>query len=133
MRNKIYFAALPLVALAIALTFTMHSRPAVAAMSPISIKQCFIIHKAMSTNTGGTQIVFVNRTSKPVKRVTFAVGYRNAAEHFLRKVTDVGNFAPGVVIDHKYSLYSDVTYAGTQPTSCNVIAAWWQDGSSWTP
>lgn len=133
MKSKIYFIALPFVALLIALALTLHSRPAVAASNPISIKQCFIIHKAMSTNAGGTQIVFVNRSSKPVKRVTFAVGYRNSAERFLRKVTDLGEFAPGVVIDHKYSLYSDVTYAGTQPTSCNAIAVWWQDGSSWTP
>jgi hypothetical protein len=134
MSKKILLASAAALGIAAASLFAAHSRPAAAAaaVNPVSIKQCFIIHKALSSMAGGTQIVFVNRSSKSIKRVTFAVAYRNAAEHFLRKVTDVGDFAPGVVIDHKYPLYSDVTYAGTQPRSCTVIAVWWMDGSSWS-
>lgn len=101
--------------------------------NPITISQCFITQpKPLSKTAGGTQIDYVNNGTKTATNVIFAVGYRNAQEHFLRKVTDVGTFAPGNPVQHHFSLYNDVTYAGTKPSSCSAIAVTFSDGSRWT-
>jgi hypothetical protein len=100
--------------------------------NPISITQCFITEpKPMSKKAGGTQIDYVNTSMKTASKVIFAVGYRNAQEHFLRKVTDIGSFGPGQPVAHHFSLYNDVTYAGKQPASCSAISVTFADGSSW--
>jgi hypothetical protein len=102
------------------------------AKNPISIKQCFIIEpKMLSKNAGGTQIDYVNHGAKTASTITFAVGYRNAAQHFLRRVTDYGTFAPGTEVSHRFNLYNDVTYAGKQTQGCAAIAVKWSDGTSW--
>jgi len=104
-----------------------------AKTNPISIQHCFItVPKGLSKKAGGTQIGYVNRGPKTAESVTFAVGYRNAAQHFLRRVTDYGSFAPGALIDHHFSLYSDVTYAGKQNQGCRAVAVKWSDGTRWT-
>lgn len=101
--------------------------------NPITISQCFITQpKPLSKTAGGTQIDYVNNGPKTATTIIFAVGYRNAQEHFLRKVTDVGNFAPGNPVQHHFSLYNDVTYAGTKPTSCSAVVVTWSDGTRWT-
>lgn len=101
--------------------------------SPITISQCFVTQpKPMSKTAGGTQIDYVNNGSKTATTIIFAVGYRNAQEHFLRKVTDVGSFAPGQHVQHHFSLYNDVTYAGTKTASCSAISVTWADGTKWT-
>lgn len=117
--------------LGLALTCSLAVR-ALAQNNPIQIKQCFITEKALSKNASGTQIVYVNRSAKDVKSVVFVVGYRNAAGHYLRKVQDDGDFGPGVVINHHFALYSDVTYAGKETTSCSVFTVKWADGTVWT-
>ena len=109
--------------------------PAVAQAktNPISIQHCFVtVPKGLSKKAGGTQIGYVNRGSKTAESVTFAVGYRNAAQHFLRRVTDYGSFSPGVMIDHHFALYSDVTYAGKQTQGCQAVSVKWSDGTRWT-
>lgn len=101
--------------------------------NPITISQCFITHpKPMSKNAGGTQIDYVNNGPKTATQIIFAVGYRNAQEHFLRKVTDIGSFAPGNPVQHHFSLFNDVTYAGTTTTSCSAVVVTFSDGSRWT-
>jgi hypothetical protein len=101
--------------------------------NPITISQCFITQpKPLSKTASGTQIDYVNNGSKTATNIIFAVGYRNAQEHFVRKVTDVGNFAPGQSVQHHFSLYNDVTYAGTKTASCSAIAVTWSDGTRWT-
>jgi hypothetical protein len=51
--------------------------------------------------------------------------------HYLRRVTDVGSFAPGVTITHRLSLYNDVTYAGSQTTTCVPVEVKWAGGTLW--
>ena len=105
--------------------------PAQAA-APILIKSCTVAKpKPMSHMAGGTQIVFVNLGKKTASMVTFAVGYRNAASHYLRRVDDAGSFAPGVTINHTLTLYNDVTYAGAQTTMCAPVRVKWEGGTLW--
>jgi hypothetical protein len=105
-----------------------------AATNPISIVHCFVTNpKPLSKLAGGTQIVYVVNGSKTATSVTFAVGYRNAENKFLRRVTDVGSFQAGTQIDHHFDLYNDVTYAGKQTSSCSAVSVKWSDGSTWKP
>lgn len=105
--------------------------PAQAA-APILIKSCTVAKpKPMSHMANGTTIVYVNLGRKTAASITFAVGYRNASSHYLRRVTDVGSFAPGVTINHTLSLYNDVTYSGAQTTMCAPIEVKWAGGAVW--
>jgi hypothetical protein len=105
--------------------------PAYAA-APILIKSCTVAKpKPMSHLAGGTTIVYVNLGHKIASSITFAVGYRNASMHYLRRVTDVGSFAPGATIDHTLNLYNDVTYAGSQTTTCFPVEVKWAGGTVW--
>ena len=89
----------------------------------VKVLQCFVtVPKAMSKKASGTQIVYMNMGTKPLSSVTFAVGYRNASENYIRKVVDQGTFAPHDKIDHHFALYSDVTFAGKATTLCGAIA-----------
>jgi len=104
-----------------------------AAMSPIHISQCFVtVPKAMSKKASGTQIVYTNTSRKGATHITFAVGYRNAESNYLRRVTDDGNFAPGVQINHHFALYNDVTFAGKTTRSCSAVSVKYADGTSWS-
>lgn len=106
--------------------------PVCALANPIQIQQCFITQpKALSHNASGTQIVYMNKGPKTAVAVTFAVGYRNAANHFARRVVDDGVFAPNAVINHHFDLYKDVTYAGKAVQFCWPVAVKWRDGTSW--
>ena len=117
---------------AIAAGLLAPSVPALAASNPIQIKQCFVtVPKAMSKTASGTQIVYVNHGSKVATHVTFAVAYRNSETHFLRKVIDQGQFAPGATINHHFDLYNDITYGGKTVQSCNAVAVTWMDGTKW--
>jgi hypothetical protein len=128
--SKPFAALLSLAALAALLPLA--STPARAASNPITINHCFVIQpRPMSRTAGGTQIVYVNNGPKTASRITFQVGYRNAESKYLRKVTDVGNFAPGAQIDHRFDLFSDVTYAGKATQSCAAISVRWSDGTAW--
>jgi hypothetical protein len=107
------------------------SLPAQAA-APILIKSCTVAKpKPLSHMAGGTHIVYVNLGKKTASEITFAVGYRNASSHYLRRVQDVGSFAPGATIDHVLPLYNDVTYAGAQTSSCLPIQVKWAGGTLW--
>ncbi len=107
------------------------SLPAQAA-APILIKSCTVVKpKPLSHMAGGTHIVYVNLGKKTASEITFAVGYRNASQHYLRRVQDVGSFAPGATIDHVLSLYNDVTYAGAQTSSCLPVQVKWAGGTVW--
>ncbi|HEY6325231.1 MAG TPA: hypothetical protein VIW73_01770 [Candidatus Cybelea sp.] len=121
-------AALTVVGIAATIAATL---PAQAA-APILIKSCTVVKpKPLSHMAGGTHIVYVNLGKKTASEITFAVGYRNASQHYLRRVQDVGSFAPGATIDHTLSLYNDVTYAGAQTTSCLPIQVKWAGGTIW--
>jgi hypothetical protein len=105
--------------------------PAQAA-TPILIKSCVVVKPApLSHKPRGTQITYVILGSKTVSSVTFAVGYRNASQHYLRRVTDVGTFSPGATIDHTLSLYNDVTYAGAQTSMCVPTEVKYAGGTVW--
>lgn len=105
--------------------------PAQAA-APVAIKSCTVVKpKPMSHLAGGTKIVYVIYGHKTAASITFAVGYRNASMHYLRRVTDVGTFSPGVTIDHTLPLYNDVTYAGAQTSTCIPVEVKWAGGTVW--
>lgn len=102
------------------------------AAAPVLIKSCTIAKpKPMSHMAGGTRIVYVIYGHKIASSITFAVGYRNASSHYIRRVTDVGTFSPGVTINHLLSLYNDVTYSGAQTSMCAPIEVKWAGGSVW--
>jgi hypothetical protein len=125
------FGRMIAVTLAAAAAATASIGPARAA-APILIKSCTIAKpKPMSHMAGGTQITYVNLGHRTASSITFAVGYRNASTHYLRRVTDVGSFAPGVTIMHTLSLYNDVTYAGAQTSTCVPIEVKWAGGTVW--
>ncbi|MBV8345750.1 MAG: hypothetical protein JO190_12275 [Candidatus Eremiobacteraeota bacterium] len=103
-----------------------------AAAAPILIKSCTIEKpKPLSHMAAGTHIVYVNLGKKTASEITFVVGYRNASQHYLRRVQDVGSFSPGATIDHVLSLYNDVTYAGAQTSSCVPVQVKWAGGTVW--
>lgn len=106
--------------------------PASAASVPVLIKQCYVTPpKVLSKNASGTQINYIIYGKKAAAEITFAVSYRNAAQTFLRTVTDHGSFAAGTEIQHHFPLYSDVTYAGKHVQSCVPIKVKWADSTLW--
>jgi len=119
-------------AVALCAAFALGAHAPAQASAPVVIKQCFIIQpRPLSKNAGGTQIDYIIYGKKNAASITFAVGYRNAAQHFLRTVTDYGNFAPGVEIQHRFDLFNDVTYAGKQVSSCIPTRVRWADSTTW--
>lgn len=102
-----------------------------SAAAPVLVKQCFITKpKPLSNNASGTQIDYVIYGKKAASQITFAVSYRNSAQHFLRTVTDVGTFSPGTEIQHHFDLYNDVTYGG-QTATCVPTKVKWADSTLW--
>jgi hypothetical protein len=105
--------------------------PAQAA-APIMIKSCTVAKpKPFSHMAGGTRISFVNMGTRTASEITFAVGYRNAASHYMRRVDDVGSFAPHATITHVLPLYNDVTYAGATTSLCAPVRVKWAGGTMW--
>jgi len=118
-------------ALLAAAAVAVSAGPAQAA-APVLIKSCTVVKpKPMSHLANGTNIVYVILGSKTAASITFAVGYRNASSHYLRRVTDVGTFSPGVTINHTLTLYNDVTYSGAQTSSCFPTEVKWAGGTVW--
>ncbi|MBV9718816.1 MAG: hypothetical protein JOZ77_05825 [Candidatus Eremiobacteraeota bacterium] len=125
--------AIRLIAVAvIGISAALASMGPARAAAPILIKSCTIAKpKPMSHMAGGTNIVYVVLGRRTAASITFAVGYRNASSHYLRRVTDVGTFSPGATISHKLTLYNDVTYAGAQTTMCAPVEVKWAGGTMW--
>jgi hypothetical protein len=120
------------ISLLAAATATASIGPARAASTPILIKSCTVSKpKPLSHMASGTDITYVNLGHRTASSVTFAVGYRNASEHYLRRVTDVGSFAPGATISHHLTLYNDVTYAGAATTLCAAVQVKYEGGTVW--
>ncbi len=108
------------------------SMAASAAPNPIAVHQCFVtVPKHMSSRASGTQIVYVNQGHQPATKVVFAVGYRNSSQNYLRRVADVGNFAPGATVDHHFDLYNDVTFGGKTTTTCSAISVTFANAHVW--
>lgn len=102
-----------------------------AASAPITIQQCFVtVPKHMSQKASGTQITYVNNAKVAASKVTFAVSYRNSSNNFLRRVSDVGTFAPGATVDHHFDLYNDVTFGG-KTAHCSVVSVTFANGNVW--
>jgi hypothetical protein len=112
---------------------SVSSNPALAAKNPITIQQCFVqVPKPLSHTASGTTIVYVNNGPKTATHITFQVVYRNAENKFMRRVTDNGEFRPGVQVDHSFKLFNDVTYAGKQTQACAAVSVTWSDGTKWS-
>ncbi len=117
---------------AVTSAFLGASISAASAAAPVLVKQCFITApKPLSKNASGTQIDYIIYGKKNASAITFSVAYRNAASHYVRTVTDDGSFAPGVLIQHHFSLFSDVTYAGKHVQSCVPTKVKWADATLW--
>ncbi len=117
---------------ALCTAFAVASVAPALATAPVLVKQCFVSSpKPLSKNASGTQIDYIIYGKKAAASITFAVGYRNAAQHFLRTVTDYGTFSPGTEIQHHFDLYNDVTYAGKQVSSCIPTRVKWADSTMW--
>ena len=103
-----------------------------SAAAPELVKSCFVTApKPLSKNASGTQIDYIIYGKKAASQITFAIAYRNAAQHFLRTVTDYGKFSPGVQINHHFDLFNDVTYAGKEVQSCVPTKVKWADSTLW--
>ncbi len=119
---------LPLLAIALGIGLSL---PASAQQNPISIQQCFItVPKHMSSRATGTQIVYTNNGHQVATKVVFAVSYRNSNQSYLRRVADVGSFAPGVQVDHHFDLYNDVTFGG-KTAHCTAVSVTFANGHVW--
>ncbi|HTZ54337.1 MAG TPA: hypothetical protein VMB20_04690 [Candidatus Acidoferrum sp.] len=98
---------------------------------PITVQQCFVtVPKHMSTKASGTQITYTNTGHQMASKVTFAVSYKNSGGNYLRRVSDVGSFAPGATIDHHFDLYNDVTFGG-KTAHCSVVSVTFANGHVW--
>jgi hypothetical protein len=125
------FSRLILIAIVFGITVSISIGQALAA-APVLVKQCTVTKpRPLSHNASGTQIEYVIYGKKNAASITFLVGYRNAAQNFLRRVTDYGSFSPGTTINHHFDLYNDVTYAGSQTQSCVPIQVKWADSTLW--
>lgn len=124
LRMLVSFATMIAVAASMNAAAFAQAKPAPQHFFPdIKIDQCFVTQpKLMSKKASGTQIVYENIGHNTYSSLTFAVGYRNSASSYLRKVTDTGAFAPGVKIDHHFSLYNDVEFGGKATTACGAVA-----------
>ena len=121
------------IATAVAAAALIFAPQAALAANPISIQHCFIIvPKPMSRLAGGTQIVYMNNGPKTARSITFVVGYRNAGQNFVRRVIDKGSFSPGAQIDHRFDLFSDVTFAGKETSQYFASTVTWMDGTRWS-
>jgi hypothetical protein len=117
---------------ALCTAFAVASYAPALAVAPVLVKQCFVTSpKPLSKNASGTQIDYIIYGKKAAASITFAVAYRNAAQHFLRTVTDYGTFSPGTEIQHHFDLFNDVTYAGKQVQSCIPTRVKWVDSTLW--
>ena len=124
LRILVSFATMIIVAASMNVAAFAQAKPAAQHYFPdIKIDQCFVTPpKLMSKKASGTQIVYENIGTHTYSTITFAVGYRNSANSFLRKVQDTGTFAPGQKIDHHFSLYNDVEFGGKTTTACGAVA-----------
>jgi hypothetical protein len=124
LRILVSIAALVIAAASMNAPAFAQAKPAAQHFFPdIKIDQCFVTQpKLMSKKASGTQIVYENVGKHTYSTITFAVGYRNSANSFLRKVQDTGTFAPGVKINHHFSLYNDVEFGGKTTTMCGAVA-----------
>jgi hypothetical protein len=119
-------------ALMVVVGVTASISAAQAATTPILVKSCTIARPApLSHRPRGVAITYVNLGKRTASTVVFAVGYRNASGHFLRRVTDVGEFAPGATISKTLNGFTDVTYAGAETTLCAPVEVRYAGGTVW--
>jgi len=122
LRARAAAGALLILGLAAGMQATAPAQPA-PDPSVIKVTACKILKpKPLSRHAGGTEIHFVNTGPVVLHSVEFTVTYQNANGPIDRHVEDDGRFAPNEPVDHKYSLFDDVDYAGTATRSCVVTA-----------
>ncbi len=119
---------LPFLAMALAAGVSLSAS---AQMNPVSVQQCFVtVPKHMSSRASGTQIVYTVNARQPATKVVFVVSYRNSSQNYIRRVADVGSFAPGATIDHHFDLYNDVTFGG-KAARCTAVSVTFANGHVW--
>ncbi len=74
-------------------------------------------------------IDFVNTGSMPIKDIDFGLV---AKGYMVAEVRDVGTFAPGVEIKHRFGLNQNVFPLGTSLAQCVPLRATFADGTVWT-
>jgi hypothetical protein len=112
---------------ALILLATAGSHPAAAQVlgdpHAVKITHCAITKpRPFSHHPTGTQIAYTNTGPTVLHAITFDVGYRNGARIIQRTFDDLGTFGPNEPVSHHFAAFSDVEYAGTEPTNCSVTA-----------
>jgi hypothetical protein len=109
----------PHVALALALAST--------GSNPIVIDDCQVLHTGTYVSAFRPIVLsFTNRGGASADVVRFTVEYGGRKE----QITDKGLFAQNVRIDHAFSGFYNVRYAGPPPL-CSVDYVEFSDGSAW--
>lgn len=80
----------------------------------------------MGLQTGGIELVYVNRAAVAAKSITFGIVYRKQPG----VVTDHGTFSPGTVIDHSFeTVFYAQGFEGPTPEICRVRKVVFADGT----
>ena len=91
------------------------------AVAAVKIVRCEVLAPPpFSRRASGTRIVWVNAGPTILHIVSFVIGYRVAGGAVERSVDDVGLFAPGTRIDHRFDTFKDVQFGGAKTSSCRV-------------
>lgn len=73
-------------------------------------------------------IGYTNLSPKAIKSIDFVLV---AKGHIVADVRDVGNFAPGATIRHRFPLSPKIFPLGTGPIACAPLSITYADGTSW--
>jgi hypothetical protein len=95
----------------------MFARSYALSPQPIHIEECRIRnnHSAVAP-FGAVTLAFTNVGSVAASQVRFRIVYDGQTAD----VTDVGTFAPNVVIRHSFEAFRNLGYRGAIPESCAV-------------
>lgn len=86
-------------------------------------------YQAPISPSGTLYIDFVNATNQEIKTVDFGLIARG---NLIAEVRDVGTFAPGVEIKHKFGVDPNVFPLGTAAPACPPLFVEFANGTKWT-
>jgi hypothetical protein len=124
----VYRAGIALVACLATLLFgSANARAVVSAAGPVAVLQCSI-HRRMGyvAPFHSATITFVNRGDVSLDEVRFTLNYAGRTT----TLVDRGTFAKGVTIEHAFSAFWNVPYAGATPQRCVVDSVHYARSSS---
>ncbi len=110
--------------------------------SPVIVDYCHIDYQqgpnvtasaaiALTKSSGPLEIKFTNEGDKTATTIRFGV----ELEHSTASIRDVGSFAPGITIHHKFRDFSGQTkfiFSSEPQPKCSVQYVKFADGSTWS-